>query len=59
MLTLIDGMVLALDVITVDGRLLIARGYQVNKTMRERLRGVAVKPGVKEPIEVRVPLLNG
>ena len=54
-----DGMILAQDVITVDGRLLIARGYQVNKTMRERLRGFAVKPGVKEPIEVRLPLPTG
>ena len=54
-----DGMILAQDVTTVDGRLLIARGYQVNKTMRERLRGFAIKPGVKEPIEVRLPLLRG
>lgn len=54
-----DGMILAQDVVTVDGRLLIVRGYQVNKTMRERLRGFAIKPGVKEPIQVRVPLLRG
>jgi len=50
-----DDMILAQDVTTVDGRLLLVSGYQVNKTMRERLRNFAAKPGVKEPIHVLVP----
>lgn len=51
-----DEMILAQDVTTIDGRLLLVSGYQVNKTMRERLRNFAVKPGVKEPIHVLVPI---
>jgi response regulator RpfG family c-di-GMP phosphodiesterase len=53
---LMDGMILAQDVIALDGRLLIARGYQVNKTMHERLKNFAQKPGIKEPIRVLIPL---
>ena len=55
---LTDGMILEQDVTTLDGRLLIVRGYQVNRTTRERLKGFTIKPGVKEPILVRVPLVQ-
>lgn len=51
---LADGMILAQDVLTRDGRLLIARGYQVSKTMRERLKHFILKPGISEPISVLV-----
>ncbi len=53
---LTDGMILAQDVTTLDGRLLITRGYQVSKTMRERLKTYALKPGLKEPIRILIPL---
>lgn len=53
---LMDGMILAQDVTTFDGRLLITRGYQVSKTMRERLKTYARKPGIKEPIRILIPL---
>jgi len=56
---LMDGMILAQDVVTLDGRLLIARGHQVNKTMYERLKSFAQKPGIKQPIKVIVPLIQG
>lgn len=53
---LADGMILDRDIYTVDGRLLIARGYTVNSAMRERLKNFARKPGIREPIRVLVPL---
>lgn len=51
---LADGMILTRDVLTRDGRLLIARGYQVSQTMRERLKHFILKPGISEPISVLV-----
>jgi response regulator RpfG family c-di-GMP phosphodiesterase len=52
---LIDGMILAQDVRLVDGRMLVARGYEVNRTLRERLKNFATRTGIKEPIYVIVP----
>ncbi len=52
---LADGMVLAQDVMIRDGRLLVARGYRVNRTLRERMKNFAVKPGIREPFRVLVP----
>ena len=49
------GMVLTEDLLTSDGRLLIARGYTVNSALRERLKNFAVKPGIREPIRVLAP----
>jgi response regulator RpfG family c-di-GMP phosphodiesterase len=51
-----DAMILDQDLLTRDGRLLIARGYQVNQTMRERLKHFAQSPGIQEPIRVHVPV---
>jgi len=53
---LTDDMVLVDDIRISDGRLLVARGYHINRTLRERLRNFAEKPGIKEPIWVRVPV---
>lgn len=53
---LMDGMILAEDIYIGDGRLLVARGYHVNKTLRERLKNFRLKPGIKEPVRVLVPL---
>jgi HD-GYP domain-containing protein (c-di-GMP phosphodiesterase class II) len=52
---LVDGMILAQDVRLLDGRMLAARGYEVNRTLRERIKNFSVKPGVKEPLRVIVP----
>jgi response regulator RpfG family c-di-GMP phosphodiesterase len=51
-----DAMILDQDLFTRDGRLLIARGYQVSQTMRERLKHWAQSPGIQEPIRVHVPV---
>jgi response regulator RpfG family c-di-GMP phosphodiesterase len=53
---LVDEMILAEDVLIRDGRLLVARGYKVNRTLRERLKNFAEKTGIKEPIKVFVPV---
>ena len=52
---LIDGMILAQDVRLTDGRMLVARGYEVNRALRERLKNFSVRTGIKEPITVIVP----
>jgi response regulator RpfG family c-di-GMP phosphodiesterase len=54
-----DSMILDQDLFTRDGRLLIARGYQVSRTMRERLRHWVQSPGIQEPIRVHVPMAGG
>lgn len=53
---LMNGMILAQDVSTRDGRLLLARGYQISSTVSARLKNFAEKPGIEEPIRVLVPL---
>ena len=50
-----DGMVLSRDVVLLDGRLLAARGYKVNRALLERLRNFSEKPGIREPVAVFVP----
>lgn len=55
-LELQDSMILDQDLHTSDGRLLITRGYQVSKTMRERLKHWAQSSGIPEPIRVHVPV---
>ncbi len=52
---LMDGMILADDVWILDGRMLVARGYEVNRTLRERIKNFHEKPGIKEPVRVIVP----
>jgi response regulator RpfG family c-di-GMP phosphodiesterase len=52
---LADGMILAQDVRVMDGRILVARGYEVNRTLRERIKNFSEKPGIKEPVRVIVP----
>jgi response regulator RpfG family c-di-GMP phosphodiesterase len=52
-----DGMVLAEDVLLLNGRLLVARGYKVNRTLRERLKSFAERPGIREPVHVLIPVV--
>jgi hypothetical protein len=35
--------------------MLVARGYEVNLTLRERIKNFSVRIGIKEPIMVIVP----
>lgn len=50
-----DQMVLSEDVLLLDGRLLAARGYKINRTLRQRLGSFAERPGIREPISVLIP----
>ncbi len=52
---LADEMILDQDVRLEDGRLLVSRGYRVNRTLLERMKTFALRPGIKEPIQVLVP----
>ncbi|MDR3556896.1 MAG: response regulator [Syntrophobacteraceae bacterium] len=50
-----DGMIIDGDLFLQDGRLLVAKGYRVNLTLRERMKNFVQKPGVREPVRVLVP----
>ncbi len=51
-----DNMILDDDVWTATGTLLIAKGQEVNQLIRRRLHDFAENVGVKEPLQVLVPL---
>lgn len=51
-----DQAILAEDVRTLAGRLLIARGQEVTPTLRARLKLHATIVGVREPLRVLVPI---
>jgi len=51
-----DNMILDDDVCTTSGILLIAKGQEVNQLIRRRLHDFAENVGVKEPLQVLVPL---
>jgi response regulator RpfG family c-di-GMP phosphodiesterase len=50
-----EGMVLAADVVTPTGMLLIARGHEVTANLLERIKNFARRQGVKEPLQVTLP----
>ncbi len=49
-----EGMILAQDIISLEGRLLVAKGQEVTMALAERLKNVAQVSPVKEPIKVFV-----
>lgn len=49
---ILDGMVLDENLMTLKGELLLARGSEVSRILKERLRTLASTRGVKEPIRV-------
>jgi response regulator RpfG family c-di-GMP phosphodiesterase len=51
-----DNMILDDDVWTSDGVLLIAKGQEINTLIRTRLHNFAETAGVREPLQVLVPL---
>jgi response regulator RpfG family c-di-GMP phosphodiesterase len=52
---LVDGMILAPDIRFLDGRIFVGRGYEVNLTLRERIKNFSQRPGLQEPVKVTVP----
>ena len=52
---LVDGMILAQDIRFLDGRIFVGRGYEVNLTLRERIKNFSQRPGLQEPVKVTVP----
>ncbi len=50
-----NGMIIDRDLFLRDGRLLVAKGYRVNLTLRERMKNFAAKSGIVEPVRVLVP----
>jgi response regulator RpfG family c-di-GMP phosphodiesterase len=50
------SMVLAEDVISTDGRLLIAKGHELSESIVRHLQSRARNEGVREPIQVLVPV---
>jgi response regulator RpfG family c-di-GMP phosphodiesterase len=53
-----ENMILAEDVKTVMGLLLISKGQEVSRPLLERLKNFVITPGVQEPIRVIVALKN-
>jgi len=51
-----DGMVLAEDVLSINGTMLCAKGQEINAGVRYRLRNYLVNVGIKGPIKVFIPL---
>jgi response regulator RpfG family c-di-GMP phosphodiesterase len=51
-----DNMILDDDVWTINGTLLIAKGQEVNSLICKRLHNFAETTGIKEPLQVLVPL---
>ena len=49
---LVDGMHLVADVVSTEGALLVAKGQDVNPTLRHRLANYAATHKVQQPIEV-------
>jgi hypothetical protein len=47
-------MVLAQDVRTRNGLLLVARGQEVTASLLQRLHNFSLLPGIQEPIQVEV-----
>ncbi len=52
---LMDGMILDQDMRLMDGRMLAATGFEVNRTLRERIKNFSQRPGIKNPVRVVVP----
>jgi len=51
-----EGMLMAEELRSLDGRLLIGRGHTVTQPLIERLKNVAQRSGIKEPFQVFVPV---
>lgn len=53
---LMPNMILAADVMSVDGFLLVAKGQAVTPALRQRLENFLSRRGIQEPIKVFVPI---
>ncbi len=52
---LLEGMILADDVLTPEGRIVVARGHEVTPSMLARLRFFGERARIAEPIRVHAP----
>jgi hypothetical protein len=55
-LDLVENMILAEDLKTVKGLLLVTKGQELNRPLLERLKRFVYIPGIQEPIKVIVPI---
>ena len=53
---LVSGLILAADLYATDGRLLLTKGTELSLAARTRINQYADHVGIREPIQVRVPL---
>lgn len=53
---LVSGVILAADLYAADGRLLLTEGTELSLAARTRINQYADHVGIKEPVEVRVPI---
>lgn len=56
---LLEGMILADDVLTPEGRIVVARGHEVTPSMLARLRFFGERARIAEPIRVHTPRAGG
>ncbi|MGQ9504810.1 MAG: HD domain-containing phosphohydrolase [Thermogutta sp.] len=55
---LVDGLILADNVYSVNGTLLCSKGQEITPAIRFRLRNYAVNVGIARPVRVFVPILG-
>ncbi len=53
---LVSGLILAADLYATDGRLLLTEGTELSLAARTRINQYADHVGIREPIQIRVPL---
>ncbi|MCP4965100.1 MAG: hypothetical protein GY926_07675 [bacterium] len=53
---LVTGVILAADLYAADGRLLLTEGTELSLAARTRINQYADHVGIKEPVEVRIPI---
>jgi hypothetical protein len=53
---LVDGLILADNVYSVNGTLLCSKGQEITPAIRFRLRNYAVNVGIARPVRVFIPL---
>lgn len=53
---LVSGVILAADLYAADGRLLLTEGTELSLAARSRINQYTDHVGIKEPVEIRVPI---
>jgi hypothetical protein len=55
-LDMTESMILAENVKTIKGLLLVTKGQELTKPLLERLKRFVYMPGIQEPIQVVIPM---